>query len=165
MTSHVKCPATMHISLVMGLLEALLAAWIEIGDLCTSVLQNYPNRLDVLAFLNFFEPLMLVMLQYQGFLKSNNENLFYGVGIPYAIKQALSTQRPNYTPLLIRQDNHYNFLKETQHPLFVQCSELLYLNEEFGEKAINLIAKKEMRTVQCSGRCRSYYKAKVCSSS
>ena len=146
-TAKVKCPKTMHIRLIMGLLEAWMAAFMELEDLINDITQKLHNRFDVMAFRRFFQTLMSVTIMYEGFLKAGEEKLYYDLAMPYAIKQALLTQRPNYLPLLLRKQNAYYYLRDSKHELYTLCSSLLPMNVEYGEVSVNLIAKKEMQEV------------------
>ena len=139
MTAGVKCPVKMHIRMLRGLLEALVAAYHELRDNICSLLAGIHHRPDVDAFVNIFENTMfLTCMPYQ--LLKNGESSHYYDSVAYSVLQAMCHQRKNYFPLLMRQIAQMQYFKRVSHSMRVMNEEALHVNDEFGEYTTNCAA-------------------------
>ena len=145
-TAMVKCPTTMHIRQLRGLLEALFAGMFDLIPLIREILEPFKHRFDVDVFMYFATSTLPLVGMLFSQLSAGLEDAYYS-GVCYAEQQAIGNQRPHYSKVYLRQLDQYLFYKRTDHPLHSISSDALHHNFEFIETNVNSIASAELQNM------------------
>jgi hypothetical protein len=130
----------MHLRQIVGLEEALLAAWFRLRATARPLLLALPNRVDASAMLWFFEnTLAMPTILYDVIFKSAKPDEYYW-GLTFALFEVILRQRHNYPDALLRKIDTFLYLQRTGHPLFnVLGRNCHVVDEAFGEGGVNAL--------------------------
>jgi hypothetical protein len=142
--------ANMHLRQIIGLEEALLAAWLRLRVFIMPVLLGFSARVDASAVLWFFECTLAVpTIAYDVIYKQAMPEK-YVTALKYALLEAVVRQRHNYPPALFRKIDNYLYLLRSGHPLFNLLGTNCHtVDEAFGEGGVNALLHRWVRTIWC----------------